>query len=102
VILKSLRSTAEAGAGNAKHLRIARAPSRSGTATVLHGHATTSRIATYAVSIPAKHIFANPDIPVCRQPVTMEGITIRDNVWICCNVPILDADTSGVGPSYRP
>lgn len=70
--------------------------------TVIYGHGGVRignqvRIATHVVIIPANHVFSDPKTPICRQPVTMEGITIGDDVWIGCNVTILDGTHIGSG-----
>jgi len=69
---------------------------------ILYGHGGLSigngvRIATHTVLIPANHIYADPDTPIFRQDVTMEGIVIEDDVWVGCNVTILDGVRIGKG-----
>jgi acetyltransferase-like isoleucine patch superfamily enzyme len=55
------------------------------------------RIATHVVIIPANHVFTNPDLPICRQGLTCKGVTIEDDVWIGCNVTVLDGAHIGRG-----
>ena len=70
--------------------------------TVLYGHGHLKigngvRIATHTVFVPANHVFADPDVPIHRQGRTQEGIEIEDDVWIGCNVSILDGVRIGTG-----
>jgi acetyltransferase-like isoleucine patch superfamily enzyme len=70
--------------------------------TILYGHGGLTigngvRIATHAVMIPANHMYNDPEIPIFQQGVTMEGITIEDDVWVGCNVTILDGVRIGKG-----
>lgn len=70
--------------------------------SVVYGHGGVTigsgvRIATHVVIIPANHIFADPETPICTQGLTCEGITIEDDVWIGCNVTLLDGVYIGRG-----
>lgn len=63
--------------------------------TILYGHGGLTigngvRIATHTVMIPANHIYLDPETPIFKQDVTMKGIFIEDDVWVGCNVTILD------------
>jgi acetyltransferase-like isoleucine patch superfamily enzyme len=48
------------------------------------------RIASHASIYGFNHGFASTEIPVFRQPLTVKGITIGDDVWIGANAVILD------------
>lgn len=70
--------------------------------TVIYGHGGVQigngvRIATHVVIVPANHVFSDLDRPIFQQGLTMEGITIEDDVWIGCNVTILDGARIGTG-----
>jgi len=55
------------------------------------------RMAAHTVVIPANHVYKNPDIPIRKQGLTMEGVEIKDDVWIGAGVKILDGVTIGEG-----
>jgi acetyltransferase-like isoleucine patch superfamily enzyme len=62
---------------------------------VVYGHGGLEigdfcRIATGVVIIPSNHNFSDPDKPIKMQGSTKKGIKIGRNVWIGCNVKILD------------
>ena len=40
--------------------------------------------------IPANHGFDDISRPIFKQPLSMKGITIEDDVWIGAGVRILD------------
>jgi len=70
--------------------------------TILYGHGGLTigngvRIATHTVMIPANHEYIDPDTPIFKQGVSMKGITIEDDVWVGCNVTILDGVRIGKG-----
>ncbi|KAI7260234.1 hypothetical protein KC345_g10118 [Hortaea werneckii] len=48
------------------------------------------RIASHASIYGFNHGFASTEIPVFRQPLTVKGIIIGDDVWIGANAVILD------------
>ncbi|NQX48681.1 acyltransferase [Paenibacillus tritici] len=61
--------------------------------SVLSGDITMGdgvRIASHASMYGFNHGFASADIPVFRQPCTVKGIIIGDDVWIGANAVILD------------
>lgn len=63
--------------------------------SILYGHGGLSigngvRIAAHTVIIPANHRFDDATQPICKQGLSMKGITIEDDVWIGAGVRILD------------
>lgn len=69
---------------------------------VLYGHGGLRtgdyvRIAAHAVIIPANHVFASLDKPICKQGLTKQGIVIGSDVWIGAGVRLLDGVTVGAG-----
>jgi acetyltransferase-like isoleucine patch superfamily enzyme len=69
---------------------------------VIYGHGGLStgafvRIAAQTVIIPANHIFDDPSVPITRQGLSKQGITIGDDVWIGASCQILDGVTIGNG-----
>jgi acetyltransferase-like isoleucine patch superfamily enzyme len=54
-------------------------------------------IASNVVIIPANHKFDRLDIPISHQGSKMEGIIIKDDVWIGTGCSILDGVTIGNG-----
>lgn len=70
--------------------------------SVIYGHGGVTlgdyvRIATHVVMVSSNHIFSDPDVPISQQGVTCEGIVVEDDVWIGCNVTILDGARIGRG-----
>lgn len=70
--------------------------------TVIYGHGGVTigdnvRIATHTVLVASNHVFADPDVPIHQQGTTKQGIVIEDDVWIGCNVSILDGAHIGRG-----
>ncbi len=55
------------------------------------------RIAAHTVIIPMNHKYDNPDIPICQQGLSQDGIVIGNDVWIGAGVKILDGVTIGDG-----
>ena len=55
------------------------------------------RMAAHTVIIPANHIYKNPDIPISKQGLTMEGVEIKDDVWIGANAVIRTGIIIGKG-----
>jgi acetyltransferase-like isoleucine patch superfamily enzyme len=47
------------------------------------------RIAAHVVIVAFDHSFDNPDIPIHRQPLRKNGITIGDDVWIGAGAKVL-------------
>jgi acetyltransferase-like isoleucine patch superfamily enzyme len=69
---------------------------------VLYGHGGLKigngvRIACGTVIIPSNHNFGDTEVPIHKQGVSSEGITIEDDVWLGANVTILDGVTVGRG-----
>lgn len=69
---------------------------------VLYGHGGLDigdnvRIATQSVIVASNHVFTDPDIPIFKQGLTMQGIVIEDDVWIGARVTILDGAHIGRG-----
>lgn len=61
--------------------------------SVLSGDITMGngvRIASHASLYGFNHGYAVTDVPVFRQPLTVKGIVIEDDVWIGANAVILD------------
>lgn len=70
--------------------------------TILYGHGgliigNRVRIATHTVMIPANHVYEDKETPIFQQPISMKGILIEDDVWVGCNVTILDGVHIGKG-----
>ncbi len=64
----------------------------------IHGKVTIGdgvRIASLVTIAGHNHGFEDITKPICQQPLTIEGIVIRDDVWIGANVVILDGVTVG-------
>jgi len=55
------------------------------------------RIAAHTVVIPADHIFADKDKPICLQGETRRGISIEDDVWLGAGCHVLDGVVIGKG-----
>jgi acetyltransferase-like isoleucine patch superfamily enzyme len=58
-----------------------------------HGELTIGRntaIGAHTVIVPANHGFKQPDCPIHVQPLTKEGITIGEDVWIGGGCKVLD------------
>lgn len=63
--------------------------------SILYGHGgliigNGVRIAAHTVIVPANHRFDDTTRPIRQQPLSKEGITIEDDVWIGAGVRILD------------
>jgi acetyltransferase-like isoleucine patch superfamily enzyme len=66
--------------------------------TSIHGKVTLGngvRIASLVTLAGANHSFADISIPIHKQGITEEGITIGDDVWVGANVVVLDGVTVG-------
>jgi acetyltransferase-like isoleucine patch superfamily enzyme len=66
-----------------------------GPYSVLYGHGgltigRNTAIGAHTIIIPANHGFKQPDRPLHVQPLTKEGITIGEDVWIGAGCKILD------------
>jgi acetyltransferase-like isoleucine patch superfamily enzyme len=62
---------------------------------VLYGHGglvvgRNTMIGAHSVVVPANHGYARIDVPMNAQPLTREGITIGEDVWIGSGCRILD------------
>ena len=55
------------------------------------------RIAAYTVITPMNHVYADANMPICRQGETAEGVRIGNDVWIGSGVKITDGVTIGNG-----
>src|SRR5439155_482273 len=58
-----------------------------------HGDLTIGRntaIGAHTIIVPANHGFKQPDCPIHVQPLTKEGITIGEDVWIGAGCKVLD------------
>ena len=55
------------------------------------------RIASNCMIISANHVFADPDVPICKQGMSLKPITIEDDVWIAGGVHITAGVTIGKG-----
>jgi acetyltransferase-like isoleucine patch superfamily enzyme len=69
---------------------------------VLYGHGglvigRNSLIAAHTVIVPMNHGFARSDVPINQQPLSREGITIGEDVWIGAGCKILDGVRIGRG-----
>jgi acetyltransferase-like isoleucine patch superfamily enzyme len=69
---------------------------------VLYGHGglvigRNTMIGAHTVIVPASHGFARTDVPMNLQPLTREGITIGEDVWIGAGCKILDGVHIGAG-----
>ena len=69
---------------------------------VIYGHGGVTigddvRMATHIVVVAADHTFDDPNVPIRKQPVKPEPITIGDDVWIGANVCILGGVEIGRG-----
>ena len=69
---------------------------------VLYGHGglTIGRnvmIAAHTIIVAANHGIAQLDVPMGRQPLTMKGIAIGEDVWIGAGCKILDGVHIGNG-----
>lgn len=69
---------------------------------VMYGHGglvigRNTMIGAHTVIVPAGHGFARTDVPMNLQPLTHEGITIGEDVWIGAGCRILDGVHIGAG-----
>ena len=69
---------------------------------VLYGHGgltigRNTMIGAHTVIIPANHSFARIDVPMNLQPLTREGISVGEDVWIGSGCRILDGVRIGPG-----
>jgi acetyltransferase-like isoleucine patch superfamily enzyme len=69
---------------------------------VVYGHGgvaigRNTMIGAHTVIVPANHGFGRTDVPMNVQPLTKEGITIGENVWIGSGCKILDGVQIGNG-----
>jgi acetyltransferase-like isoleucine patch superfamily enzyme len=69
---------------------------------VVYGHGgvvigRNTMIGAHTVIVPANHGFARTDVPMNAQPLTKEGISIGENVWIGSGCKILDGVRIGIG-----
>jgi acetyltransferase-like isoleucine patch superfamily enzyme len=65
-----------------------------------HGGLTIGRdtmIGAHTVMVPANHGFGRIEMPMNVQPLTKEGITVAEDVWIGANCSILDDVRIGKG-----
>jgi acetyltransferase-like isoleucine patch superfamily enzyme len=53
------------------------------------------RVGAHSSILAFNHTMTDPDVEVFRQPLTTEGITVGDDVWIGSHVVILDGVTVG-------
>jgi acetyltransferase-like isoleucine patch superfamily enzyme len=70
--------------------------------SVLYGHGGLTigryvRFAAHCLVVPANHGIAKGDIPIFVQPLSTEGISIDDDVWIGAHCVILDGVSIGRG-----
>lgn len=49
-----------------------------------------------------KHIYKNPGLPILEQGITMEGISVEDDVWIGTGVIVTDGVTISRGSVIEP
>jgi acetyltransferase-like isoleucine patch superfamily enzyme len=69
---------------------------------VLYGHGgltigRNTAIGTHTIIVPANHGFKEPECPIHVQPLTKEGITIGEDVWIGAGCKVLDGVHIGKG-----
>ena len=69
---------------------------------VLYGHGgltigRNAMIAAHTIIVAANHGIAQLDVPMGRQPLTMKGIAIGEDVWIGAGCKILDGVHIGNG-----
>ncbi|MDF3056736.1 MAG: hypothetical protein K0R17_951 [Rariglobus sp.] len=48
------------------------------------------RIGAYTCMVGFNHGFADPDVPIFRQPHTSKGIVLGDDIWIGAQVTVVD------------
>ena len=68
--------------------------------SVLHGSGGLqigdgTRIGSHTVIVPSNHNFSQSDVPLRDQGLSMQGITIADEVWIGAGARILDGVAIG-------
>jgi acetyltransferase-like isoleucine patch superfamily enzyme len=69
---------------------------------ILYGHGGLKigndvRIAPQVMIMPMNHIFADPDVPIRKQGIQTQGITVEDDVWLGAGAVVLDGVTIGKG-----
>jgi acetyltransferase-like isoleucine patch superfamily enzyme len=69
---------------------------------ILYGHGGLQigndvRIAPQVMIMPMNHIFADSDVPIRKQGIKTQGITIEDDVWLGAGAVVLDGVTIGKG-----
>jgi acetyltransferase-like isoleucine patch superfamily enzyme len=69
---------------------------------VLYGHGglaigRNTMIGAHTVIVPANHSFARSDVPMNAQPLTQEGISIGEDVWVGSGCKVLDGVRIGNG-----
>ncbi|PHN33724.1 hypothetical protein AO242_23660 [Pseudomonas sp. ICMP 561] len=62
---------------------------------VIYGHGGLKtgnyvRIAAHAVIIPANHIYADSTVPIAKQGLVRQGISLGNDIWIGAGCRILD------------
>jgi acetyltransferase-like isoleucine patch superfamily enzyme len=67
----------------------------SGYGNVKFGNDT--RIGHRCSILTSKHNFTNCNLPIRKQSITANSVNIHEDVWIGCNVTILDGVTIGKG-----
>jgi acetyltransferase-like isoleucine patch superfamily enzyme len=70
--------------------------------TILYGHGGLKigkfvRFAAHCLVVPANHGFDDLSQPITRQPLSMQGIAIGDDVWVGGHCTILDGVSIGDG-----
>lgn len=59
-------------------------------------------IGDHTVLNAGKHIYEDPDLPILEQGITMEGISVGDDVWIGTGVIVTDGVTISRGSIIEP
>lgn len=55
------------------------------------------RIANHVTIVSSNHVFKDTALPICKQGLSKQGVTIEDDVWIGSGARILDGVTIGKG-----